>query len=283
MKKSIIGKLQQNERIDEMKQLIEKNAEANIPVTTLRKDGISFPERYMYHLLSQYYYGEFKREVTSNELGWGAGYRYDFLVKLADGSTVVVEMQGRHHSVQVNWGNSARSKLLEEVIKDDEVKRELALNNGVKLEHYFQIDCLDSEPLYVRRSIIDSGLFRVLRIDSSKICWDDISEKSHHFNNQEIVRFAKTNPNASPQWIADNLPITVSKDQVNKILRENRLHKKHDKNQRRDRTRQNELREKVLEYLVNNPNATGVDAARALGVHRSTTYEITRRITNGAN
>jgi len=117
-------------------------------------DGISLPNRLMYLFLKYNYTGSFKREVTSSELGWGKGYRYDFVIELPDGRMCIVEMQGRQHEVQVNFGSSPRTKSLKEIKESDRRKRQLALDNGIEPELYFEIDCFKSEPQY----IIEKGI-----------------------------------------------------------------------------------------------------------------------------
>ena len=129
-----------------MEQTNINDIEVNFPTKILRKDGISFPERFMYHLLSQCYDGEFQREVTSQSLGWGAGYRYDFIIERPDGRKLIIEMQGRQHSTEVQFGNSSRTMMLDEVKTRDIKKRQLALDNGVEPELYFEIDCAKTEP-----------------------------------------------------------------------------------------------------------------------------------------
>ena len=242
----------------------------------VKKDGISYPERLMSILLDQHYDGEYKREVTSNELFGKPGFRYDFVVKLPDGKNVIIEMQGRHHYEEVKWGSSPRTKTLTEVKSSDKKKKELAISNGVEPAHYLQINCRKGAPKSIQKSIISSEVLTLFRITSSSIDWSEIHEQSYNSIHQEIIRFGIEYPNAPTRWIANSLSITVSTDLVNKVLRENNLNEKHNKSKRRDRSRQNERQKRVVAFLTENSDVTGPDVAKELGVHRSTVYEIMR-------
>jgi len=243
-------------------------------------DGISLPEKILTNLLRPFFHKRYQRQITKRKLSWAKPYRYDGIVlpeieryDLVE-NIIIIEMHGRHHYEEVNWGNSNHSKSLMEVQKSDKNKKELALSNGVKLRNYFEIDCRRSNLQYIRAKIMDSGLLTLLGIDPIQIDWNSIYEKSIKDIHLDIMQYAKENPNEPPQHIADRF--IVSKSQVNNLLKEHGLHRKYDKSQRRDRSKQNEREVQVNSIKENNPQITGPEIAKKLGVHRSTIYEIER-------
>lgn len=98
-------------------------------------DGISFPEKYIASLLAQLNL-LFKRECLFD---WSGNKRYDFYIpKLS----LIIETNGIQH-----YKDNVFHRSLEEEIKNDFIKKELALKNGIK--YYIQLDCRISDSSYI--------------------------------------------------------------------------------------------------------------------------------------
>lgn len=120
------------------------------------KDGISYPEKFIFGLLSQLGL-EFKCQYNPT---WIKPKRYDFHIPEHN---IIIEVHGeQHYNDNVGFKTSFK-----EVQENDKIKRELALNNGIK--HYIELDCRCSDLNYIKRSILNSELTKLF--DLSKIDW----------------------------------------------------------------------------------------------------------------
>lgn len=114
-------------------------------------DGISFPNRFMYNVLSQLNV-EFKTEYIID----GANYRYDFYIPQYN---LIIEMQGRQH--YDGWNSKRMTK--EEIQENDKNKKIFALENGIST--YIEIDARESNKNYISNSILSSQLVNYLNFD----------------------------------------------------------------------------------------------------------------------
>ena len=122
----------------------------------LCSDGISFSEKYIASLLSQLNLS-FKRECVFN---WSKHKRYDFYIpKLS----LIIETNGIQH-----YKDNVFSRSLEEETKNDFIKKELALKNGIK--YYIQLDCRISDSKFIYNSLRNSKLSNLL--DFENIDWN---------------------------------------------------------------------------------------------------------------
>lgn len=124
-------------------------------------DGISYPEKYIYSLLSQLNL-RFKRELRNSDFEWCDEYRYDYY--LYD-SNDVIECHGLQHYEQSN-----RGRLLEDEQSIDKAKELLALQY---VNDYIVLDCRYSDSDYIKKSILNSNLNK---FDLSNINWNQCHE-----------------------------------------------------------------------------------------------------------
>lgn len=120
-------------------------------------DGISYPEKFIFSVLSQLDI-EFDCQQSFK---WSDGKRYDFYIPSIK---CIIETNGVQHYEESNRGDN-----LETVIKNDNYKELLSLNNGIK--QYIVIDCRKSDLLYIKENILGStlpNLFDLLNIDWEK-------------------------------------------------------------------------------------------------------------------
>jgi hypothetical protein len=123
-------------------------------------DGISFPEKFIYALLSQLNIN-FIYQLTSTTFEWCENYRYYFYL---NDYNYIIETHGLQH--YKNMG--LFSKYSDDKVQiNDENKRKLAKENGIK--KYIVIDSRYSEMDYIKNSIINSELSNIF--DLSNIDW----------------------------------------------------------------------------------------------------------------
>lgn len=130
-------------------------------------DGFSFPNKFVFNVLSNSEY----EIISEKKFNWSKGKIYDiYIPKLK----CIVENNGIQHYEESNRGRSLKDELY-----NDEFKRELALKNGI--EHYIELDCRKSDYIFIKNSILKSGLFELLNLKSENIDWSEcsrISEKN---------------------------------------------------------------------------------------------------------
>lgn len=118
-------------------------------------DGISYPNKFMYNVLSQVE-GEF---ITEKLFGWSKGKLYDFYIPNLN---LIVEIHGlQHYERQYCKG----SRTLKEEQENDRLKKELALSNGFNESQYIIIDARYSKLDFIKKSIINSLLYKYYNFD----------------------------------------------------------------------------------------------------------------------
>lgn len=122
-------------------------------------NNISYPESLMNTLLKTMNI-EFYNQAGNSKINWNKWYRYDFYLPSLN---CIIETHGeQHYKKNTNWERS-----LEEEQENDRLKRELALQNGIK--HYIELDCRVSSLEWIKNSILNSELNTLF--DLSKVDW----------------------------------------------------------------------------------------------------------------
>ena len=144
-------------------------------------DGVSYPNKFMYSLWRQI--GVFFR--TEISFDWSMSRRYDGYIEF-NGYKIIVEQHGeQHYSKPIMAKGKCRS--IEEEHRNDILKRQLALDNGIDL--YFEIDCRKSNVDYIRKSVIESGILEILAVDADSIDWKACDEFATSNLIKEICEF----------------------------------------------------------------------------------------------
>lgn len=135
-------------------------------------DGKSYSEKFIYSFLKQ------SNIIFEDEISfpWSNGKRYDFYVPSLN---LIIETHGMQHMDGRGFESIKRRSLTEEQL-NDEIKRELALSNGI--EYYIELDCRLSEFDYVKNSIYNSQLSNLF--DFTVINWVDC----HSYTNSSLVK-----------------------------------------------------------------------------------------------
>lgn len=160
----------------------------------LCSDGISYPEKLMASILTKLNI-EFTKQMSFDN----GEHRYDFYLPQYN---VILETHGIQHYEQ-----SPRGRSLEEEQKNDEYKRELAINNGILNENYHEIDCRHSTLEWCRPNIekaLSSYADISILTDED---WKEVDLQAQKSLKIEVCKYWKENKNVNdsltPQQVAD--------------------------------------------------------------------------------
>lgn len=144
-------------------------------------DGISTGEKTIYYLLLDngicFDYDKTKR--------FSSGRRYDFYLPEYNS---IIEVHGEQHYKQAT-GHFGKNRSLDEEIRNDIFKREIAIKNGI--DSYFEIEVFDGNIHSIRENIENSGLLKFLNL--SDIDWISLSLKSQNSLVLEVCKYYKEN------------------------------------------------------------------------------------------
>ena len=136
-------------------------------------DKLPYPEKLAYNFLQQLNINfeyhktfEWSKDIKHDNPKLSGNKQYDFYFELND-EKYALEANGLQH-YQEGFKNF-KGKTLKEEQENDRLKKELALQNGIKKENYIVIDCKKSELEWIKNSIIDSELSNIF--DLSNIDW----------------------------------------------------------------------------------------------------------------
>lgn len=140
------------------KQIIIYNIYKHKSICCSCGDGTSYPEKILTNVLDQLEV-EFITQLNKSTFKWCENKRYDFYIPKCN---IIIEVHGLQH-----YEKSNRGKSLDEIIENDEIKKEGALKNGI--EHYVVIDCRYSDLNFIKNNILKSELSNIF--DLSNIDW----------------------------------------------------------------------------------------------------------------
>ena len=127
----------------------------------------SYPEKFIMNLLDQCCL-YFEKEKTFD---WAVDKRhkkYDFYIPTYN---CIVEVHGKQHYSNSDFSYLGGRTYLEEKYNDEQ-KMFYAKEYG-DISSYIVVDCRKSEPQWIKRSIIQSGLLDVLQVFQDSIDWDE--------------------------------------------------------------------------------------------------------------
>ena len=160
----------------------------------LCSDGISYPEKLTASILTKLNI-EFIKQMSYNN----GEHRYDFYLPQYN---TILETHGIQHYEQ-----SPRGRSLEEEQKNDEYKRELAINNGVLNENYHEVDCRYSTLEWCRPNIekaLSSYVDISILTDED---WKEVDIQAQKSLKIEVCKYWKENKDVNdsltPQQITD--------------------------------------------------------------------------------
>lgn len=122
-------------------------------------DGWSYPNKFVYNVLCQ-----LNLNITPEySPQWANKKRYD--IYLTDYNLIIENHGKQHYTEQM----SLTHRTLEDEIKNDNEKYYLAINNEIK--YYIVLDCRESSADWIKRSILQSDLPRILHFSEEDIDW----------------------------------------------------------------------------------------------------------------
>ena len=143
--------------------------EKSMKVYTLTGQGMScrcgdkkpYPEKFMYSFLHQLK-EDFITELTKTTFSWCKNYRYDNYINNVN---CIIETHGKQHYEETTgkWGS------LKDRQQNDIDKEQLAKEKGI--EHYIIINCRKSEMDWIKNSIMNSKLPKLLNFNEEDIDW----------------------------------------------------------------------------------------------------------------
>lgn len=158
----------------------------------------STPERFIYALLTMLN----EDFITQYCPKWAVRKKYDFYIPSLN---MIIETHGLQHYKEANRFKRSLSKEQE----NDKLKRELALNNGIK--HYIELDCRYSYIEWLKNKTYETILKNIYNLDL--IDWDNfIILDDDKIELEKICRFKNENPNMSCRQIS--LKLHKSREKV---------------------------------------------------------------------
>jgi transposase len=109
---------------------------------------------------------KFLYQLTKRTFEWCDKYKYDFFIP---SQNCIIETHGLQH-----YEESNRGRILKVEQENDKLKKQLALQNGIKEKDYVVIDCRESELNWIKNSIKSSNLNNLFNL--SLIDWDKCGE-----------------------------------------------------------------------------------------------------------
>ena len=137
-------------------------------------DGKSFCEKFMFSFLEQLLNNNFQTQLTKITFSWCDKYKYDFYV---DNINCIIETHGlQHYKEGFNRIKTSKKhiKTLKEVQENDIMKERLANINNIK--NYIILDCRYSTSEYIKKSIMESVLPKLLNFKENDIDWNKCNE-----------------------------------------------------------------------------------------------------------
>lgn len=129
-------------------------------------DGISFSEKFISNLLSQLNIKYVRQFCLKSNV---RKYFYDFYFEYHN-KKYIIEANGIQHYKETKFSNN-NTKTLDDEIRNDKEKFDLALRNGINYQNYIVIDARVSELEYIKNSIIHSNLSSIF--DIKNIDWNE--------------------------------------------------------------------------------------------------------------
>lgn len=143
-------------------------------------NAVPYTERFMYSFLQLLVGNDnFEKEYTPKWDGLGMK-RYDFYIPSFN---IIIETHGRQHYDDKCFEKLSKKTLNQEQ-ENDNLKKELALKNDIKQEHYIVIDCRESNMEWIRESILKSNLNHIF--DLNEIDWEEVNKNSMKSRTKDV-------------------------------------------------------------------------------------------------
>jgi predicted RNA-binding Zn-ribbon protein involved in translation (DUF1610 family) len=151
-------------------------------------DGISYPNKFVYNFVEQLSFLCKARDeqfefTPEKKFPWSMNFEhknqrfagkkiYDMFIHMHN---IIIENHGDYH-YERGFGGIESAYSLEEVQANDDIKRNLAISNGIAEDHYIILNCHKSEMEYIKKVIMSSNLPTLLNFTESDIDWKKCDE-----------------------------------------------------------------------------------------------------------
>ena len=136
-------------------------------------DGISYSEKFIASVLKQLNI-HFK---THCSFDWSNRKQYDFYLPE---HSCIIEAHGLQH-----YEDSRLAGPVEAQRANDLLKETFARTNGI--QHYFQVDCRESDATWIRNSLKQSEIFDVLNVTESNVNWEQCAVDALHSKVKKVA------------------------------------------------------------------------------------------------
>jgi ssDNA-binding Zn-finger/Zn-ribbon topoisomerase 1 len=161
-------------------------------------DKIPYPEKFTFSILDQIGI-DFITQLTKTTFKWCRNKRYDFYFKL-NGEDYIIETHGLQHYGE-GFSTIKGAKTLDEEIENDRLKKELALDNGIKPKNYIVIDCRYSNSDWIKQNILNSRLSELFNL--SNVDWLKAEEFTCSNLTKIACEYKKNNPDMTTSEIGN--------------------------------------------------------------------------------
>ncbi len=165
----------------------------NKSIFCICSDKQPYPEKFMFGVLRRLNI-KVITQLSKTTFKWCEDKRYDFYFKYNNNEEYIVETHGLQHYEDA-WDK------LEKTQKNDRLKKELALSNGIKEENYIIIDCRDSKMEWIKNNISISKLNELFNLDI--IDWYKVEEFALSNRVKEICELKCDKPEMTTTNIAE--------------------------------------------------------------------------------
>lgn len=174
-----------------------QNVMANGTLSCVCSDSISYPNKFMYALLSEL---NIQFETEKN-FDWSNNRRYDFYIPKFN---TIIEMNGIQH-YENHFKRSRNHRTLEEEFENDKFKKNIATENGIV--NYFIVDCRKSECEFIKESILFSGLLNIINPENKNISWQNCACFATSNFAKRVCNYKRDNPTVTLHQIAEKFKI----------------------------------------------------------------------------
>lgn len=141
-------------------------------------DNISFPEKFLGAFLGCLNI-DYEFQIGTRRFDFlNRKFKYDFYIPKYD---CIIETHGLQHYKTCLFDN------VEHQQTRDKHKREIAINNGIT--HYIELDCRKSEPEWIKNSIMNSQLPKILSFSDNDVDWNYCYEQCMSNKIKEICDY----------------------------------------------------------------------------------------------
>lgn len=148
------------------------------------RDKISYPNKFMYSLLTQLGVNF----VTEKSFDWSHGKLYDDYI-VHNGNGIIVENHGQQHFTNYQF---IGGQTLAEQQQNDTYKQRIALENGI--DYYIVLDCRQSNKDFIKASVMSSYLPKLLGFCENDIDWSQCDEFATSNITKQVCEHKRTHP-----------------------------------------------------------------------------------------